>query len=383
MKYYYKIIGSIKELYRYKPEYNNILNSIQNQNSLFYELEYLEILMPLINTISREVFVLVFSENSKIVAIAPFEIKHRTKIFFKSKILRFIGTELGLLSSCYGGVIMLSSLASFEREKVFSLIKHAIHDSSFPEWNEYSFENLYHLSYFEELKNVFAKGKLTSSTKTYSVDVTKGIDSYFKNDLSKSLRSQLRRAKKKLELDYKNVEFACLTDLTSDNFLEMSKLHNNRQEKKDIKEQGIADILQRHFIFKHPLSKKVFKELTSWAESQSILRCFLLRVDGKLACFIYCIKHYKKLHAIVMAIDVEYSKITPAKLLTLFAIEYEYKRSEITHIDFLSDGNLFKKQMLKSKMERFTCRGKNYKGLKNAIMWSYSQCLRFLMQLKS
>lgn len=379
MEFRYKIIDSFNLLQPYREQYDFLCSQSAADEFLFYQFGYLKCLIQLLNTHSHEVFVLILDDHDKLTAFLPLEIIKRHGIYLNSRVLRFLGTESGLLTSCYGGMVCDKSLSQEELDSVLTIMQKAILSTDMPSWNEYSFENIFMRSFPDKQKFDFLTERSINASDTYALDVNIEFDAYFQNHLSKSLRSQLRRAKKKLFHAYENVDFVLREQLSDDEYDEMDTLHTQRQLAKDTAGVGLNNILQRHFIFKHPESAEAFRKITAWAEQNQVLRCYLLRVNGKLASFLYCIKYKRKLHAIVMAINHEFSKFTPAKLLTLFAFEREHEKQEVDTIDFLADSNLFKQQMLPVITRRFILQGANPIGLKNKALWFHQKVVRLLL----
>ncbi len=365
---HYKIMRTIDELATYRMDYDELINSHADDEYYFYLYGNLLALRPFIEQKAIIAIILVF-EKDKLVAIAPFQIRHRHIVYLSNRFLQFLADGNHPLGSKYGAIIYASTSDKFEVDKI---IIEALQSASMPSWNEVAFNNIkqdceYPLSeYFDYQQN--------SASSCYRTPTKYTEDEFLYKYLKRKSRYKLNRSKRDLINDFDKVDFIRLTDFDEETLEDISILHADRQQFKRDKTQ------YKHYysLFDNQLERNSFFMLTKWLSEKNMLSLYLLKENGNIISFLYCIDTNSISNVLLMAFDINYQKYSPSKLLALYAFENQYKRGNLSEMDFLEDANLFKKQLCPIEIRRNSICAVNSASLMSRVRWRYIKYVKMI-----
>jgi hypothetical protein len=370
---HYTIIKSVDELSPFRNEYDNFIRTHADDEYYYYLYGNIQCLADFILQKALICIILIF-QNKKIVGIAPFQIRKRSIVYLKNRLLQFLGSSSHPLGSKYGSIIYG---ADADRSLIEQTINSAIHSSGMPTWNEIYLDNIKRgntlpLSEYFNYQSGFVQSCYRTPTEYTE-------NEFLHKYLKRKSRYKLNRTKSNLLKDLQNVEFLRLKDFDKDIINTIGKLHSERQRFK----RNNSEYKHYYSLFDNPVERDTFLTLTKWLSNEGMLSIFLLKINGKIASFLYCINSNSISNVLLMAFDMNYQQYSPAKLLALYAFENQHIHGNAVEMDFLEDTNLFKKQLCPSEVKRISVHAVNHASISSRIKWLYIKTLkRLALKLK-
>lgn len=363
---HYTIIRTIDELTPFRNEYDSFIRNHADDEHYYYLYGNIQCLAGFILQKALICIILIF-QNSKIVGLAPFQIRKRNIIYLKNSILQFLGSSNHPLGSKYGGIIYDRDI---DRSLIDQTIDSAIHSAAMPTWNEIYFDNIKPESNPPLSEYYNYQTEATSSC--YRTPTIYSQKEFLDKYLKRKSRYKLNRSKSDLLNDYGHIEFLRLKEFDNEIFNEIGQLHSNRQRfKRDSSGHNYY-----YSLFDNPEDRNTFLELTKWLSHQGMLSIFLLKINGKISSFLYCIDSNSISNVLLMAFDMNYQQYSPAKLLALYAFENQHIHGNATEMDFLEDLNLFKKQLCPCEIKRISVHAVNHASIASKLKWLYIKTLK-------
>ncbi len=363
---HYKIIRTINELSAYRFDHDELVNMHADDEYYYYLYGNLLSLWPFLERQAVISIILVF-EKDTLIAIAPFQVKRRHIIYFSNRFLQFLGDSNHSLGSKYGSIIYASTSNKSDVDKI---IIEALQSDNMPAWDEVLFNNIkqcceYPLSgYFDYQRN--------SVSSCYRTPTKYTEEEFLHKYLKRKSRYKLSRSKKDLINDFDKVEFIRISDFDEETFERISILHADRQRFK----RNNSQYKDYYSLFDNQLERNSFLMLTKWLSENKMLSLYLLKVNDNIISFLYCIDIHSISNVLIMAFDIKYHNYSPSKLLALYAFENQYKRGELSEMDYLEDTNLFKKQLCPIEIERISINAVNNAALLSRIKWCYIKSVK-------
>lgn len=313
--------------YSLKNEWDELLHK-SNANNIFLTWDWLFNWWKFFQK-DKELNILLVRENGSLKAIAPL-FKSTSKIFGLKKI-QFLGS-IGV-GSDYLDFILYQNR---EHELLFEILSFLDKQS-----NSWDIVNLTDIPEQSSTPSLFNKQQFFVTTKSqhticpYLKLPTKTDDSYI--PLSKNMRSQINRKRRKFERDY-NGSFVVLEqkERLDEAIEDLIRLNEERFKQKNIA-SPFSDFLFNDF---HRTIIPVFFD-------KGILRfCFLFAGNNPIAS-IYIFKYDIKYYYYQAGFDITWHKISPGMLLFDYAIRLAIEEG-IKEFDFLQGNEEYKYKWTKS-----------------------------------
>lgn len=370
---HYTIIKSVDELTPFRDEYDNFIRAHADDEYYYYLYGNIQCLAGFILQKALICIILIF-QNKKIVGIAPFQIRKRNIIYLKNRLLQFLGSSNHPLGSKYGRIIYDSNA---DRSLIDHTINSALHSPDMPAWNEIYLDNIKHGAALPLSEHFNYQPESIQSCYRTPTEYTE--NEFLHKYLKRKSRYKLNRTKSNLLKDFENVEFLRIKEFDEDIINTIGDLHSERQRFK----RDNSGYKHYYSLFDNPEERDTFLTLTKWLSKQGMLSIFLLKINGKIASFLYCVDSNSISNVLLMAFDMNYQQYSPSKLLALYAFENQHIHRNAVEMDFLEDINLFKKQLCPSEVNRISVHAVNPASIASRTKWLYIKTLkRLALKLK-
>lgn len=315
-----KLIKSIEEIKKIGDSYTSFLRIIGGLYEEYYSLEYLEASDKTFKALGASPFFILVLEENEIVAVFPFQLT-KNRCFKLQSIISFWG-ELPIYAHNNFHKILISGHDSALIDQVVSYLKTEV----FGKWDllEFNYVKLLdeNINYFISKFELISKSEFPH--KAYYASFEK---STVETVIGSKKASNIRRLKKKLDKDFSSVTASMKVHVGDKEFNEIKGIHSQRQ--KDANSQGY----DRELFFEDPLQECYLRTLFKAWSDKGTVRYYSLQIDERLAAVVL-FNHSKDVaYNLITAIDTEYSRYGPGRVLYYDSFKSELDQFGIQKIE--------------------------------------------------